>query len=254
MLALPDVSLVLIETREHSLAALALRDCLCKAEFGDVLVFTDNREAFSDLTWCGKVRFIEVPDWSDKLGWSKCFWYEVPKHVHTSHALGIQWDSWIVAPEMWRHEYLETDYIGAPWPFYKDGLAVGNGGFSLRSTRMMRYIRRHRDKFPCNTDIDDNLYCRKYRPILEDAGFIWAAEPMAYDFAFECDRPNPEKPSFGFHAAANFDYGCEGDEDRLMERAQLMVRSDYIKNSYIWQNFKNRCPRVVDKLKEISNG
>ncbi len=249
-LRLPDVTLVLIETREHKLAALALEDCESRVDFGDVVVFTDRPAYFGGRNR----RIVEVPDWPDKLGWSRCFWYEVPKHLHTSHTLGIQWDSWVVEPEAWRDENLETDYIGAPWPFYKDGLSVGNGGFSLRSTRLLRYIRAHRNQFPCTTDIDDNLYCRKYRPTLEDAGFRWATEPMAYKFAFECDRPDPTMPSFGFHAAANFDYGCQGDEQRLLERATIMASSAYIKGSYIWQNFANRCPRVVEKLKENVNG
>ena len=42
MLKLPDVTLVLIETREHALAKLALEDCEARAEFGDILVFTDR--------------------------------------------------------------------------------------------------------------------------------------------------------------------------------------------------------------------
>jgi Protein of unknown function (DUF5672) len=252
MLNLPDVTLVLIETREHDLAQLALDDCEQQAEFGEVLVFTDRPSQFMR----SNRRVVTVPDWPTKQGWSRCFWYDVPLHVRTSHALCIQWDSWVVAPEMWRDEYLAFDYIGAPW-WYKDGLNVGNGGFSLRSTRLMRFVRKNRAQFPCIVDTDDDLYCRRYRPILQDAGFVWAPEPTAMNFAFECVRPDPTARHFGFHAAFNFDYGCQGDEDRLLERAQLMERSDYIRNRNVWQSFVKKCPQIADKLtqsKENGNG
>src|SRR5262245_49781462 len=122
MLKLPDVTLVLIETRQHELGRLALEDCERLVEFGDVLVFTDRPLQFMDR---GR-HIIPVPDWPKKIGWSRCYWQEVAPHLITSHALHIQWDSWVVAPEMWRDEFLAYDYIGAPW-WYKDGMNVGNG-------------------------------------------------------------------------------------------------------------------------------
>lgn len=251
MLNLPDVTLVLIETREHDLAKLALEDCERKAKFGDVLVFTDRPSMFIRADR----RVITVPDWPEKDGWSRCFWYDVPLHLRTSHTLGIQWDSWVVAPEMWNDEYLKYDYIGAPW-WYKDGMNVGNGGFSLRSTKLCRFVRKNRDRYPCVNALDDDLYCRKYRPTLQTEGFVWAPQSLAQDFAFECVRPDPNARHFGFHAAFNFDYGCENDEPRFLERVQLMLRSDYIckrNEGKNWTNFTSKFPQVV-QLKENANG
>ena len=120
---------------------------------------------------------------------------------------------------------------------YNDGMNVGNGGFCLRSTKFMRFIRSNREKFPCVIDLDDDLYCRKYRPSLQSAGFEWAPEPIAQAFAFETVRPDPTAKHFGFHAIYNFNYGCEGDEQRMLERARIMVRSDYMTktNPYFWK-------------------
>src|SRR5262245_35818221 len=224
-LRLPDVTLVLIETREHDLAQLALEDCEKAAEFGDVLIFTDRVAQFQRADR----RVIPVDDWPNKMGWSRCFWNDVALHVKTTHALCIQSDSWIVAPDMWRDEFMDYDYIGAPW-WYKDGMNVGNGGFCLRSTALMRFIRKHRDQFPTITDLDDDLFCRHYRPTLQNAGFVWAPENVALDFSFETTRPDPAARHFGFHAAYNFDYGC-GSEERLHERAALMARSSYMTKS-----------------------
>lgn len=241
MLKLPHVTLVLIETREHDLALMALEDCERRAEFGDVLVFTDLPTQFIR----GDRRVEAVDDWPDKLGWSKQFWSLGP-YLRTSHVLGIQWDSWIVDPEMWRDEYLDYDYIGSPW-WYEDGMNVGNGGFSLRSTALLRYVHKNRDRFPCVVHSDDDLYCRKYRPALEAAGFQWAPEPLAKDFAFECVPP--KGATFGFHATFNFDYGCRDDESRLLQRAELMARSDYVKGKS-WDKFLEKCPRAREVLKE----
>ena len=249
MLKLPDVTLVLIETREHELARLALRDSEEQAEFGEVVVFTDKPSVFAD----GKRRIVEVPDWPSKVGWSRCFWYDVPMHVRTSHALGIQWDSWVVAPDAWRDDFLAFDYVGAPW-WYKDGMNVGNGGFCLRSTRFLRYIRDHRDRFPVVTDLDDDLYCRKYRPSLQSAGFEWAPEPIAQAFAFECVRPDKEARHFGFHAVYNFNYGCQDDEGRLLERAEAMAQSNYVTktNPYLWKGLLKAAPWIEERFKDVA--
>jgi Protein of unknown function (DUF5672) len=249
MLKLPNVSLVCVETRQHELARFAIQDCLDQAEFGDVIIFTDQPRHFTNMSV--ETRFISVPDWPNKQGWSRCFWYDVPLYMRTSHALCIQWDSWIADPSMWREEFLQYDYVGAPW-WYKDGMNVGNGGFCLRSTKFMRFIRKHRAQFPCITDLDDDLYCRQYRPTLQEAGFIWAPEDVAIDFAFECVRSHERTRHFGFHAAYNFDYGCGFDQERIMQRARIMAKSKHmtVTHPYFWDGFVKSNGWVVDRLRQ----
>lgn len=241
-LKLPDVSLVMIETREHDLARLAIEESCKKVEFGDVIIFTDNPEKFRSLLF--KHRFVAVPDWSEKVGWSRCLWQEVAPHLCTSHFLSIQWDSWVFDPDMWREENLQYDYVGSPW-WYKDGRNVGNGGFSLRSTRLHRYLRKHRDRFPCNTNIDDDLLCRGYRPDLEDAGFVWAPEKLAVDFGFELMRPSDTSRHFGFHGM--FNWHVVLDKEQIMERAEVAYRSDYIRQR-MWKSFADKNPEVAEKF------
>lgn len=248
-LQLDQVTLVCVETREHELASLAVQDCLRVADFGAVLILTDKSLSFIlDQTTTNHHHwdFHKVPDWPNKLGWSRSWWYDVPPLVKTSHTLNIQWDSWIVDPSMWSDDFLRYDYIGSPW-WYKDGKNVGNGGFSLVSTRLKRYLRDRRQKYPCNTAVDDDLLCRTYRPALEDAGFVWAPEHIAHEFAFECCRPSATSKHFGFHACFNFPDVL--DEERLLERARLMIRSPYItKNDYMWKAFCAKAPHIIEKL------
>lgn len=245
-LVLPEVTLVLIETREHELARLALEDCQARAMFGDVLVFTDRPDYFADA---GR-RIIQVPDWPDKMGWARHMWQSVAPHVRTSHMLCIQWDSWIIDPASWRGEFMSYDYIGSPW-WYTDGRNVGNSGFCLRSTALMRYLRAHRDVLPCTTSAEDDLLCRRYRLALEDRGFTWAPEGVARLFAFECVRPEPYAPTFGFHGIGNWHMVLE--PDALLHRARVAAASKYITNTpHLWPAFCRSNPDIVAQLARVS--
>lgn len=246
-LSLPSVTLVMVETREHELARLAIEDCLAVADFGDVLILTDRPGEFRKL---GRVHI--VPDWPEKIGWSRSWWFDVPPLLHTAHTLNIQWDSWICDPGMWSDEFLKYDYIGAPW-WYKDGKNVGNGGFSLVSTRLKRHIYDHRAEYPVDTNLDDDLLCRKYRHKLENSGFLWAPESVAHKFAFECCRPSPESRHFGFHAM--FNWPAVLPQDRLRERMRIALKSSYISGGYMLKAFCERNPQLMETLeKDMTNG
>ena len=242
MLKLPDVTLVMIETLEYELASLAIRDCLNKAEFGDVLIFTDQPEKFQ----IRGPRYVKVENWPNKLGWSQCSWYDVPLCLKTSQALYIQWDSWIWDVEKWDPRFLDYDIIGAPW-WYTDGKNVGNLGFSFRSTAILKYLLRWRDKIPCAVHSDDDLLCRKYRRSIELDGFRWAPESLAREFAFECTRPSLTSRHFGFHGAFNFNEVL--DHDALLERARLIAKSPYIKRTgHIWNSVMAKYPEVMQEV------
>jgi len=150
---------------------------------------------------------------------------------------------------MWRDEFLSYDLIGAPW-WYRDGKNVGNTGFALKSTVLARYIRDRRQKYPCDTSAEDDLLCRTYRRDLETAGFKWAPEAVAHDFAFECCRPSPTSQHFGFHACFNF--GEVLDRDRLVERTKIMLQSKYITNpnGVIWKAFSQKYPALIAELSD----
>lgn len=242
-LQLPDVTLVCVETREHALACLAVEDCLKVATFGDVLIVTDRPDLFYDIP--GDPRFYMVEDWPTKVGWSQSWWYDVPPLLKTEFTLNIQWDSWICDVTRWRDDFRNYDYIGAPW-WYTDGLNVGNGGFSWVSTKLKKYLHAHMDEYPCWNASDDDLLCRKYRPRLEQAGFNWAPEDVAHDFAFECCRPSPLSHHFGFHAMFNWPYVLP--VERLAERVLLASQSPYIKNGYMMKAFCQQHPTLASDI------
>ena len=191
MLDLPDVTLVAVFTVEHALTLRAVDDCLRHARFGAVRLFTD-REIGHECVRAGPFASF------DEAG--RFTTYEVPKHIETSHALFIHHDSWICDPTMWRADFLDYDYIGAPW-WFTDGFNVGNSGFTIRSKRLLDFLATNETEFPVGTP-EDLVLCRTYRKRLPQ--FRWAPQTLANEFAFE--RTRMTERSFGFHGAFNFPF------------------------------------------------
>jgi hypothetical protein len=120
----------------------------------------------------------------------------------------VQWDGYVVNPAAWRAEFLECDYIGATWFWHDDGMRVGNGGFSLRSRKLLDALQ---DSRILLTEAEDVTICRAFRPLLErDHDIRFAPEALANAFAFEAAYPIGMP--FGFHGLFNFSRVVTADE------------------------------------------
>ncbi len=227
-LHLPDVTLVLIETQSPELARLAMEDSMRDIAFGDAIAFTDQPIAVAGTRW------VKVPKWPSVAECTKFMWYELPDYIKTKWAILIQWDSWIVNADCWTAEFLDYDYIGAPW-WYDDNLNVGNG-CGLRSLALMRFLQANKDRFPLSIYQEDHLIGRTHRPALEKNGFKWPSETLASRFSLECTRPSDDSRHFMFHDSFNFPSVLDGE--RLAERVRLM-RAD---------------PAFARKVAELDNG
>ena len=195
MLDLPNVTLVATETRRHELARRTLLDAVSKINFGGVVISTNDPARIP----IPGARYLDIPDWPTKNDCEKWHSWDGPKAATTSHVLLMEWDSGIWDTSVWRDEFLDYDFIGAPWPHEK--LQVGNGGFSLRSKRLSDFIADNRDRFP-ETFTDVGL-CRTHRPELEAVGgFKWAPSALAYAFSHEIECPGLHYTGghFGFHS------------------------------------------------------
>lgn len=239
MLELSDVTLVMVETRDFALARLTLLDALDKIKFGDVLICTNSSAAFG----IDNCRYVKVEDWQTKLEWCQYIWYEMPRHVHTSHMLLLQWDAGVWDTNMWRNEYMQYDLIGAPW-WYKSK-NVGNTGFALKSSRLARYIMDRAWEFYCDTPAEDNLLCRHFRPALEDRGFIWAPDSLAHEFAVECCRPSQVSRHFGYHAMSNWPTVLPYEQ--VMGRLKLVMESESLRDSFQAKSFRQQHPKTMQE-------
>jgi len=234
-LQLPDVTLICIDTVCHDLAALAIKDCVRHCDFAEVIAFSDKAIIPADIG-CNVVCEVD-----SLLAQQEFLWTTAWQHVHTSHFLVVHWDSWVIDPEMWRDVFMAFDYIGAPW-WHRDRYCVGNGGFSLRSTRLAAHLATNKKRYPI-THPEDVALCRRHRFGLEREGFIWADFDTASDFAFEWVRKSDDQRHFGFHSLRNFPFVLT--RDQLDERMALM--GDYEKKGEHY-GYMQRNMRVMAEL------
>jgi len=122
-------------------------------------------------------------------------------YIDTNYCLIIQYDGYIINPDLWTDEFLNYDYIGAPW--WYESLNVGNGGFSLRSKRLLLSVKETISSYYVGAlHPEDDIICRVLRPYLEDDYAIkFCNETLAKQFSFEPNRINSsfQNDTFGFH-------------------------------------------------------
>jgi Protein of unknown function (DUF5672) len=221
MLNLPDVTLVILDVQAPELAYLALRDSVQDISFGEVIVCSDT-----DLKFPG-ARWVEVSKWDSLYERVKWFLYSLPNYIRTDFMIEVQWDGFIVDSAMWTDEFLNFDFIGAPW-WYDDKLNVGNG-CALRSLRLMHYLKEHQKEFPLSDAKEDDLICRHYRRRLEKEGFKWPSEQLASRYSFECTRPSHVSRHFMFHDSSNFPRVLSARD--FAERYEMMLNNPYLRDS-----------------------
>lgn len=192
-LQLPGVTLCAATSVNLDATLAALVRCIAVANFGAVILFTDCEVAVPSA-----IRRVVIPPLRSSEDYSLFMLTRLAGHIATSHALVVQWDGFITDAAAWREEFLDFDYIGAPWPQFDDGFDVGNGGFSLRSKRLLETCRTAGFVAHCPEDV---AICRTNRALLEADGIRFADAASAARFAFE--RIAPDGPTFGFHGAFN---------------------------------------------------
>lgn len=198
MLQLPDVTLCCVDTRLPRMALDALRTSMAKTRFAQALLFTAPGHGLGDAP--PGVRIVEVDHIRSIEAYSHFLLKGMRPYLNTSHMLIVQWDGYVLDPAMWRDDFLSVDYIGAVWPQYRDAHRVGNGGFSLRSAKLLDALMSE-DIQPQHPE--DICIARTHRRLLEQRwGIRFANEDLAHRFAFERERKGPS--TFGFHGMSNF--------------------------------------------------
>jgi hypothetical protein len=156
-----------------------------------------------------KVMFIADAGINTYYKYNDFVFRELGPYVETSHCLLIQYDSWILRPELWDDAWLEYDYIGAPWPikdnaYLSNGehVRVGNGGFSLRSKRLLELPKKYNIELTQEQGYynEDGNICCYHRKEFLDLGIKYAPIEVACVFSHELDIPeNQNILPFGFH-------------------------------------------------------
>lgn len=202
--SLPNVTLVVVSSVKMDQTIYALNVSRAGIDFHDIVLISDQRPANlpAGITWktCDPITSID--------SYSKFMVFDLARYIKTDFALVIQYDGYVLRPNQWRAEFLNYDYIGAPWEpgahFTKAGteVRVGNGGFSLRSKKLLNALNDLHLPFTNNgTDYynEDGIICNYYRSELEAYGIRYAPVDVASRFSRENDCPDSFPTPFGFH-------------------------------------------------------
>ncbi len=219
MLDLSAITLLCVETRDPALAHFAMQKCTQQARFSKVVFITDlaklsdrindqtsNQTEDQKVARLQGVEYVQAPPIKTTKNYSDLLLTGLRQYVAGTHVLIIQWDSFILHPELWTHDFLQYDYIGAVWPHHPD-TPVGNGGFSLRSVKLLEVLespaisKRHPEDF---------CICDDNKVTLENQfGIRFAPTGVAEQFAVERTSWHP---AFGFHGFFNFGRALSPEE------------------------------------------
>lgn len=192
MLELPNVTLIALTNKDFEGHKRAIDKSCEGIEWGDVKII-----------WDESIKSID--DWNYKVI------YELHNYVQTDYAMLIHADGYVIRPDLWRNEFLEYDYIGAPWPLPNDSYSyrtgdgelvrVGNS-VSLRSRKLLTAPSRlglEWGSYYGNTN-EDGFICVHNKAKLEADGIKFAPLEVAKHFSKEHDIPeNHGISTFAFH-------------------------------------------------------
>lgn len=152
---LTTVTLVCIDTTNKvGLAERAIEKSLEQCAFAEVKLLTNDASRW---------HAVEIPPLNGIADYSRFCVQDLHRYVDTPHCLVVQSDGYALNAAGWKPEFLNYDYIGAPWEFSK---SVGNGGFSLRSKRLLKTLALH--PFGDDPHPEDNYICLRHRRELTD--------------------------------------------------------------------------------------
>jgi hypothetical protein len=186
MIAIKNVTLLIVDCIHLSKSFRALDYCLAGCSFDSVRVLSSiNHPRVTHL----------IPHLDTLQKYSRFCLRELYRFFDTEFVLIAQADGFILKPEAWQDDFLGYDYIGAPWPQYDN--MVGNGGFCIRSKKLMKYLAK-RDPFYQEFYHPEDMYiCKWRRAALAQAGFTFAPYEVAKNFSVEYGRWEGQ---FGFHS------------------------------------------------------
>jgi hypothetical protein len=184
------ITLVYVDGVDPNVGARVLNHCASQfAARAKLLSFVEPT-----IPYAGEFVRIEKLDY---LGWNNFVLSRLADYIDTDFALILHPDGFIHHPEQWTDEFLNYDYIGAPWREIRHN-RVGNGGFSLRSKRLLEWGRGRR----CDW-LEDVLICLDHFEEINSLGMRFAPLELAMRFSLEhplLDFPGIDLDgAFGFH-------------------------------------------------------
>lgn len=201
-LQLKNITLVIIDCLNLERAQIVTNICEKFVDFGKVKILT-HLEDENDK------RIVKIENIDSIKKYSHFCIKKLNDYIDTEYCLLIQYDGFVLNPDKWLPEFLEYDYIGSPDMIVnkelvgaEDDRRVGNGGFSLRSKRLLELLQKS-EEIDTNINFgEDYMICYIYRDFLKGKGIRFAQEELGNKFStdaihFKQNLKNIN--SFGFH-------------------------------------------------------
>ena len=213
---LPDVTILSATSTEQDMAQLAMRISLQNIEFGAAKLLSTSlpEKKYPDI------EYVSIPALNSVDSYNQLIFQDLHKYFKTSHCLIVQADSFVVNSDLWKDEFLKYDYIGGPWPnkieinpnlvLHLEKNPVGNGGFSLRSRKLVETTSKINFAsldFPMKAE--DVVICYYLYEEMIKNGIRFAPPKLAAQFSMEnIDHLYGQDVNsvFGFHGKHMRDY------------------------------------------------
>lgn len=232
-----SIAIAIADTQQHTLAANALFNSISQTNFDQVIIFSDKEE------YWGGFNITKIPPIKSIKEYNKIILKELSIALKSDYVLIIQYDGFIIRHNEFDNSFLEFDYIGAPWYHLKTN-NVGNGGFSLRSKRLVDFVADMKDiNFETAEDV---LICQhlKSSGILDS--FNFAPIEIAKKFSFE--YPIAMHDTFGFHGVFNLPLVYQNNLDYLIDNIpEEMLRDKF---NLLFPTLNTISSKHADLLKE----
>lgn len=195
MIDLKNVTLCCIDCVDVDRAIKSIEICKEFFKFGEVKLFTSIESTYNHI--------VDIPIINNIKEYSKFMLFDLNSYINTDFVMICQWDGFIIHPELWTEDFLKYDYIGAPWGYNCDN--VGNGGFCIRSKKMLGIVSELSNKLYdiilnlLDRYAEDDIICRILKSTLESVGVEFAPVSIANKFSIEIST-NSDNCAFGFHS------------------------------------------------------
>lgn len=194
-ISLDRVELVAISSIQFLPTLRAIEKSMTQAHFSDVKFFTHAR----NVSLPKEIKHISINRLHSSEQYSYFILKKLADFIEADFALIVQWDGYVLDGTAWSDGFLAYDYVGSRWPHFADSHVVGNGGFSLRSRRLLTACQSPKITL---SGAEDLTICRTHRQLLEEEFGVRFAPPSIAD-AFAFERVTPARQTFGFHGIFN---------------------------------------------------
>ena len=205
MLDLSRITLCAISSVKIPETIKAIEICSNQCLFNNIIFFSDKDVPYR----------YEIPEISSIQQYNSFVLHKLPELIipfMSDFLLTVQWDGFIINPDSWNDIFYEYDYIGAPWPWFRN--ICGNGGFCLKSKKFLSIqmnIISNKIKTQNNEDL---ILSKVFRNEFIKHGCKYPNPEIAYQFSTE--HPSRDKRysfeyPFGFH-----DFRCHPKYKELL--------------------------------------